>query len=109
MLYMRISHKHSVSTAPDEHMAYIIQLHIMNIQPANKAAEYLIRGRERERGRERGRGREREGEREGGREREGEREREREGERGREREREREREKRKKELSALFCKASLKN
>ena len=29
-------------TAPDEHMPYIIQLHIMNIQPANKAAEHLI-------------------------------------------------------------------
>ena len=29
-------------TAPDEHMPYIIQLHIMNIQPANKAAEPLI-------------------------------------------------------------------
>ena len=35
-------------TAPDEHM-YIIQLHIMSIQPANKAAEHLIRERERER------------------------------------------------------------
>ena len=29
-------------TAPDEHMPYIIQLHIMSIQPANKAAEHLI-------------------------------------------------------------------
>ena len=35
-------HKHSVFTAPDEHMPYIIQLHIMSIQPANKAAELLI-------------------------------------------------------------------
>ena len=30
-------------TAPDEHMPYIIQLHIMSIQPANKAAEHLIK------------------------------------------------------------------
>ena len=35
-------HKHSVFTAPDEHMPYIIQLHIMSIEPANKAAEHLI-------------------------------------------------------------------
>ena len=35
-------HKHCVFTAPDEHMPYIIQLHIMSIQPANKAAEHLI-------------------------------------------------------------------
>ena len=35
-------HKRSVFTALDEYMPYIIQLHIMNIQPANKAAEYLI-------------------------------------------------------------------
>ena len=35
-------------TAPDEHMPYIIQLHIMSIQPANKAAERLIRERDRE-------------------------------------------------------------
>ena len=34
--------KHSVFTAPDEHMPYIILLHIMSIQPANKAAEDLI-------------------------------------------------------------------
>ena len=34
--------KHSVLTAPDEHMPCIIQLHIMSIQPANKAAEHLI-------------------------------------------------------------------
>ena len=43
-LYTRISvHiKHSVFTASNEHMPYIIQLHIMSIQPANKAAEHLI-------------------------------------------------------------------
>ena len=35
-------------TAPDEHMPYIIQLHIMSIQPANKAAEHLMRERERD-------------------------------------------------------------
>ena len=34
--------KHSVFTAPDEHMPYIIQLHIMSIQPVNKKAEHLI-------------------------------------------------------------------
>ena len=34
--------KHSMFIAPDEHMPYIIQLHIMSIQPANKAAERLI-------------------------------------------------------------------
>ena len=28
--------------APDEHVPYIIQLHIMSIKPANKAAELLI-------------------------------------------------------------------
>ena len=39
-------HKHSVFTVPDEHMPYIIQLHIMSIQPSNKAA----RAREREGG-----------------------------------------------------------
>ena len=37
--------KHSVLTAPDEHMPYIIQLHIMsirwNILWANEAAEHL--------------------------------------------------------------------
>ena len=32
-------HKHNVFTAPDEHMPYTIQLHIMSMQPANKAAE----------------------------------------------------------------------
>ena len=35
-------HKHSMFAVPDEHMQYIIQLHIMSIQPANKAAEHLI-------------------------------------------------------------------
>ena len=35
-------HKHRVFTAPDEHMAIIIQLHIMSIQPASKAAEHQI-------------------------------------------------------------------
>ena len=34
--------KHSVFTAPDELMPYVIQLHVMSIQPANKAAEHLI-------------------------------------------------------------------
>ena len=34
--------KHSMFTAPDEHMPYTIQLHIMSMQPANKAAEHLI-------------------------------------------------------------------
>ena len=34
--------KHSMFIAPDEHMPYIIQLHIMSIQPANKAVEHLI-------------------------------------------------------------------
>ena len=29
-------------TAPDGHLPYIVQLHIMSIQPANKAAEHLI-------------------------------------------------------------------
>ena len=38
-------------TAPDQHMPYIIQLHVMSIQPANKAAEHP-RERERERERE---------------------------------------------------------
>ena len=38
-LYMRIS---TQDIAPDEHMPYIFQLHIMSIQPANKAAEHLI-------------------------------------------------------------------
>ena len=33
--------KHSVFTAPDEHIPYIIQLHIMSIQPSNKASEHL--------------------------------------------------------------------
>ena len=28
--------------APDEHVPYIIQLHIMSIKPANKAVELLI-------------------------------------------------------------------
>ena len=37
-----LPHKHSVFTAPDEHMPYIIQLHITSIQPANKAAEHLV-------------------------------------------------------------------
>ena len=46
-LSMKFTHKHSVFTAPDEHMR-IIQLIIMCIQPANKAAEHLIRERERE-------------------------------------------------------------
>ena len=32
----------SVFTVPEEHMPYIIQLHIMSIQLANKAAEHLI-------------------------------------------------------------------
>ena len=31
-----------ISAQTDEHMPYIIQLHIMSIQPANKAAEHLI-------------------------------------------------------------------
>ena len=35
-------HKPSVFTAPDGHLPYIVQLHIMSIQPANKAAEHLI-------------------------------------------------------------------
>ena len=35
-------HKHSVFTGPDEHMPYIIQFHIMSIQPANKTVEHLI-------------------------------------------------------------------
>ena len=34
--------KHSVLTAPDEHMPYIIQLHIRSTQTANKAAEQFI-------------------------------------------------------------------
>ena len=34
--------KHSVFTAPDEHMPYIIQLHIMSTQPANKAVGHPI-------------------------------------------------------------------
>ena len=34
--------KHSVFTAPDEHMPYVIQVHIISIQPANKAIEHLI-------------------------------------------------------------------
>ena len=34
--------KHSVFTATDEQMPHIIQLHIMSIQPANKAAEHMI-------------------------------------------------------------------
>ena len=29
-------------TAPDEHMPYIIRLHIMSIQPANEAADWLV-------------------------------------------------------------------
>ena len=45
--------KHSVFTAPDEHMPHIIQLDIMSIQPANKTAEHLIRERERETERQR--------------------------------------------------------
>ena len=34
--------KHNMFTAPDEHMPSIIQLHVMSMQPANKAAEHLI-------------------------------------------------------------------
>ena len=34
--------KHSVLIVPDEHMPYIIQLHIMSILWANEAAEHLI-------------------------------------------------------------------
>ena len=34
--------KHSVFTGPDEHKPYVTQLHIMRIQPANKAAKHLI-------------------------------------------------------------------
>jgi len=53
--------KHSVLTAPDEHMPYIIQFwDIMSIQPANKAAEHLIRDRQTDRQRQRQRDRVRE-------------------------------------------------
>ena len=35
--------KHGVSTAPDAHMhTSLCQLHIMSIQPANKAEKHLI-------------------------------------------------------------------
>ena len=30
-------------TAPEEHMPYTIQLHVVSIQPANKAAEHQSR------------------------------------------------------------------
>ena len=73
-------------TAPDEHMPYIIQLHIMSIQQANKAAEHLIKGREGGGG-ERG---ERETERETERNRARQRDRETETERQRQRDRQRE-------------------
>ena len=38
----KFPHKHGVFSAPDEHMPYIIQLHIMSTQPENQAAEHLI-------------------------------------------------------------------
>ena len=34
--------KHSVLTAPDEHLPYIIQLHMVSMLWANEAAEHLI-------------------------------------------------------------------
>ena len=98
--------KHSAFTTPDEHMACIIQLHIMSIQPANKASDpfmWLVSGkkteavretqrdRERHSERQRQRNRQRQWERETEKERDTDRQRdrerrEREGERGRERE-----------------------
>ena len=63
-------------TAPDKHMPYIIQLHMMSIQPENKAAEHLIRERDTHRQTEREAGREGGREGEGDRQTETERERE---------------------------------
>ena len=43
-LYMKMSTQNSMLTVPDEHMPYIIQLHIMIIRwahYANEAAEHL--------------------------------------------------------------------
>ena len=48
-LYMRISTQNSVFTVPNAHITLI---HILSIQPANKAVEYLINSYEYSTGKE---------------------------------------------------------